>query len=68
MYASLFDLAMLNALIFETVGADAPHPLQWGQKDHAFTDQVLVARKLNMGKGFRETPAEPDALSSAWAS
>lgn len=53
MYASLFDLyAVLDALLFQTVGADA-RILPMGQKTTPSPDQVLVARKLNMGKSFR---------------
>ena len=63
MYASLFDLyAVLDALIFQTVGADA-HILPMGQKTTPSPDQVLVARKLNMGKSFRGELGGPDALS-----
>ena len=53
MYASLFDLyAVLDALLFQTVGADA-HILPMGQKTTPSPDQVFVTRKLNMGKSFR---------------
>ena len=46
----------------ETVGADA-HILPMGQKTTPSPDQVLVARKLNMGKSFRGELGGPDALS-----
>ena len=63
MYASLFDLyAVLDALLFQTVGADA-RILPMGQKTTPSPDQVLVARKLNMGKSFRGELGGPDALS-----
>ena len=63
MYASLVDLyAVLDALLFQTVGADA-RILPMGQKTTPSPDQVLVARKLNMGKSFRGELGGPDALS-----
>ena len=66
MYASLFDLyAVLDALLFQTVGADACI-LPMGQKTTPSPDQVLVARKLNMGKSFRGELGGPDASPSAW--
>ena len=63
MYASLFDLyAVLDALLFQTVGADA-HFLPMGQKTTPSPDQVFVTRKLNMGKSFRGELGGPEALS-----
>ena len=63
MYASLFDLyAMLDALLFQTVGTDA-HILPMGQKTTPSPDQVFVTRKLNMGKSFRGELGGPEALS-----
>lgn len=63
MYASLFDLyAALDALLFRTVGHDA-HVLPMGQPSAPDPDQVLVARKLNMGKSLRGEIGGPDALS-----
>ena len=63
MYASLFDLyAVLDALLFQTVGADA-HILPMGQKTTPSPDQVFVTRKLNMGKSFRGELGGPEALS-----